>query len=1238
MGDPRKHCSIKCPRLNLDIGSPRLRGKGSRKAKILLVGEAPGQSEDIDGTPFVGSSGELLDDVLTELDINRKDIYITNAVKCATPVENKKPGKKEITACRRYLLKEIEVIKPNVIGCLGAIALEAVLKRKGITKLQNNVFQSEELQTKVVPVLHPAYILRNPGEYDNLLKGMLLIKQESRARERVVLAKTKTKWIDADTPKKIDKVLEQLENVDAFAFDVETTSLDPLIAKILLMALSWQIGLGVTIKWDRLSQEQKDRLQKIFISKKEKIGQNLKYDVQVLWVNNFRVKGPYFDTLPAIALIDENIPKKTLEVLTLRYLDLGEYWAPLDEFKAKYMKEHKIKKEDFNYGMIPYNILCTYAQGDADATYRLYVIFKKELIKQNLMDFYKKYTLPTLKILMRIERKGIKINRKKLKKIIKEYQGKVVISEKDIKTTTEVKKYQKIRFAHVSKQFKEKWEKSKTLRSRSSQIEYLKARVKKKDWKFNPKSSKQLRELLFDMLKLPVTKLTKTKQACTDASVLTILANSNQVEIAQKIITNRKLTKFLSTYLVSVYNKSKIDGRVHPSYMQHRAVTGRLSSENPNFQNIKRDAIEFKKCFLADPGMVILRADLAQAEFRCWAHYSNDQKMIHDIESGMDIHRKTASEIFGVPEDEVTKEQREAAKNCVAGDTWIPTITGFRKIATIKKGDIVLDHYNRPQKVKKTINKKDTMYVINTECGSLKCTKDHPFYILDQNANLITKTLSTLSTGDYILSCTPKNLQKKYVTWKYTGEKRTSFKPIFKKWKLNSKLGYLIGFIIAEGSISSKLGHKNVSWVQKGRFVEVIDKVSTEIFGDRVKRYTDKRTRVVTWKVSSLEFVEFLKYVGMCTDNKKGFKSFPDKMMESPPCVQKAFLQGYFLGDGTFKNHIACVGTVSKELRDGVCLLLRSFGIYPKVFIEHPKKGSDFYNIHITTQEELKILINTIKVSVPKNWTYPKQNNGRKFLHNINDLYKLRHPDADTRYNIKIRKHLTHLFLKKRCPGVNKTVDKLIDHGIYSVRINSIKKLKKDTVYDFVTTGDKTMIANGFFSLDCVFGLMFGRGTKSISEQYGISRDDADAIRDLFFKTYPMAALWLDKQVAFVQTYGFVKTWLGRVRRLPEIHSDDHMVKAEAERQTKNSPIQGLASDMNNHFMVMNLKFAKKKNIYCYPMGTIHDANYIQVRESDVDRLIEVMTKVVNSSFPGFRCKMALDFEVGKTLGTLKGV
>ena len=834
--DLRSECADKCTRKLAVIESPRLWGSGNPEAKLMLVGEAPGQDEDMEGVPFVGASGTVLREILEELHYDTDKLYITNAVKCATPGENKKPQKKEINCCRQYLIEEINEVKPNVICCIGGTALEAVLKRSGITKLKNNVFYSDEFKTKVVPVFHPAYILRNPSAYTDLYTGLSLAIKESAKKERVSKGDIKIKHLDANTPVQINKVLSALEGQKQFVFDLETDSLDPRDAKIICIALSWQLGLGVTIPWDKINKTQMKRLKDLFASKIVKAGHNLKFDIQILMANGVQVKGPIFDTLPAIALIDENLRDKGLEALTLRYTKVGEYWKPLDDFKKSYCHENKIKMEDFNYGMIPYKILRDYAQYDADVSFRLFKKFKKELKKQGLTDFYKTYTLPTLRVLMAMEFKGILLDREKLKELAKEYEQRVQDTKDAIHTNSTVVKYNKIKRKRASKTLADKWKASKTLRGRYDTADaYVEARIKPEDTTFNPRSTLQLREVLFDVLDLPIYKKTEKGAPSTDEDTLVTLANEEDVELCKQILNHRKVTKFLSTYIESTYNKSELDGRIHPNYKQHQAVTGRLSSQNPNFQNIPRDAKEFKKCFLADPGMVIVKADLAQAEFRCWAHYANDTDMINDIESGLDIHRRTASEVFGVTEEEVTKDQRTAAKSAV-------------------------------------------------------------------------------------------------------------------------------------------------------------------------------------------------------------------------------------------------------------------------------------------------------------------------------------------------------------------------------------------------------------------FGLMYGRGSKAISAQFGITVEDADKVRDIFFEKYPSAALWLDKQVHHAREFGYVKTWMGRVRRLPEIDSEENMVKAEAERQAKNSPIQGLASDMNNHFMVENMRTAKREGIKCYPMATVHDANFIQVAEDQVDQLADLMIRVVDTAFPDFRCKMELDFEIGKTLGTLDEV
>lgn len=841
--DPRDLCPDECPRKAEKLCNPCISGVGPKDAKIVLVGENPDRMEDEDGIPFVGQKGRLLNSILYSLGLERKDIYITNSVKCYVNKEDPKPSQKEIKFCRRLLEEELKEIKPVVIGVLGATALKSVLNRTGIAKLKNNVFFSEEFNCKVVPTFHPAYILRNPHEHGQLVEGIKLIAKESTYVHMDTSQQEGNKHLIATTKEQIEKILDALEKQNHFVFDLETTSLDYFKAEILCVALSWKEYFGAVIPWDKLKEfSLLDRFVAVLQSNRLKINHNIKFDVQVLKGNKICCKGPFFDTMLAHHLIDENT-KHGLDELTLRYLDLGEYWGDLEKVKTEICKEKKIAKEDFSYGMIPSDILYPYAACDADATYRLYKKFSAEMDRQGLTQFFNDHTMAFMPVLMYMEFRGIKIDREKLAGLIKESREQIVEMEKTFFENEDVKKYEASRRVVAMKKLGDKYNDSKMLKSRypNGLEEYAAKVMKEEDWRFNFHSPKQLQELFFKQMRLPVIKRTDTGLS-VDVEVLGILAKDHGVKFAEQLVAYRKLTKYCSTYLESVYEKSEHDGRIHTTYQQHLTVSGRLSSKSPNLQNISRDAKDFKSCFVSDPGYVFVKSDLGQAEFRCWAHYSGDEDMIRDIDlvdKGLlpDIHTLLASEVFNVPVSEISKKdpRRTAAKNCV-------------------------------------------------------------------------------------------------------------------------------------------------------------------------------------------------------------------------------------------------------------------------------------------------------------------------------------------------------------------------------------------------------------------FGLMYGRGTQAISIQYNITLEQAEQIKASFFARYPVAARWLKDIVEEAREKGAVKTWFGRIRRLPKIHSDNMGDRAEAERQAQNSPIQGQASDMNNAYMMRIWKEAKRRGIDCYPAATIHDDNTLQVKEDQADQLIEVMKWVVDNAFPDFKCKMVLEFKKGNNLGYMEDV
>jgi uracil-DNA glycosylase family 4 len=463
----RATCPDECPRKKERICNGNIQGVGPREARIVLVSDYPNRTDDEEGIPLLGQPGRMLNSMLAPTGVSRQDIYITNAIKCFTRKEEVKTVAKELKYCSAYLEAELKTINPVVIGTLGAHALKAVLNRTGITKLKNNVFFSEEFNCKVVPVYHPNYVLRNPHEYSVLNDGIRMIVREAESREVNTAAQENATYLTATTAEQVERIITCLEKQEAFVFDLETSSLDYFVAKILCVSVSWKERFGAVIPWELLKSIKPlfDRFVALLQSTKLKINHNIKFDIQVLKGNKVCCKGPYFDTMLAHHLIDENT-KHGLDELTLRYLDLGEYWGDLEKAKTAICKEKKIGKEEFSYDLLPTNILYPYAAKDADATFRLYKQFNKELDRQNLKTFFLEHTMAFMPVLMYMEFKGILINREELKTLIEQYQAKIEVLEKAFFENPDVQKYESWRKSGAMKKLAEKYEGSKILKSR----------------------------------------------------------------------------------------------------------------------------------------------------------------------------------------------------------------------------------------------------------------------------------------------------------------------------------------------------------------------------------------------------------------------------------------------------------------------------------------------------------------------------------------------------------------------------------------------------------------------------------------------------------------------------------------------------------------------------------------------------------------------------------------------------
>ena len=420
--------------------------------------------------------------------------------------------------------------------------------------------------------------------------------------------------IDSTISRKL--FLEQLLQQTTVCLDTETTGLDPLTAELVGIAFSWQKGKGfyIPIPEDRTAaQEVVDWLKPFFEADNiEKIGQNLKYDIKVLAKYGVQLKGKLFDTMLAHYLINPDM-RHNMDVLAETYLNYSP--VSITELIGKKGKNQLSMRE------VSLEKQTEYAVEDTDITLQLKHYFEKELEEAGTRKLFDEIEVPLLSVLGAMELEGINLDIPFLNSLSAKL-------EEDIATLT-------------------------------SEI------YEEAGQEFNIGSPKQLGEILFDKMKLvDKPKKTKTGQYSTAEDVLSYLAKDHK--IIQNVMNYRGLTKLKSTYIDALPNQVNIDNRVHTDYMQTVAATGRLSSNNPNLQNIPiRTARgrEVRKAFIPrDENHILLAADYSQIELRIIAALSKEETMINAFKEGQDIHASTAAKVFNVPINEVTREQRSNAK------------------------------------------------------------------------------------------------------------------------------------------------------------------------------------------------------------------------------------------------------------------------------------------------------------------------------------------------------------------------------------------------------------------------------------------------------------------------------------------------------------------------------------------------------------------------------------------------
>ncbi|HHO59017.1 MAG TPA: DNA polymerase I, partial [Thiotrichales bacterium] len=432
--------------------------------------------------------------------------------------------------------------------------------------------------------------------------------------------------IETDYQTVLDKAayqqwLAELRAAGRFSFDTETTSLDYMKARVVGVSFATKPGVAAYVPFahdypgapDQLDEDTVLGLLKPLLEdeKLEKLGQNLKYDAHVLKNHGIELRGIADDTMLMSYVLDST-RRRNMDDMAQRLL--GRQTIHFEDIAGKGVTQLTFNQVDLEQAG-------PYAAEDADITLQLHETLAAQLAtEEKLQSVYREIELPLLSVLLKIERTGVKVD-----------------------------------VAMLAQQ-------SAELAKRMQAVEKQAYDVAGET--FNLASPKQLSNILFEKLKIPSRKKTRTGQYSTAEDVLQELAQ--EYELPRLLLEHRSLSKLKSTYTDKLPQQvNPQTGRVHTSYNQTVAATGRLSSTDPNLQNIpirSEEGRRIRQAFIAEPGYRLLAADYSQVELRIMAHLSGDKTLLKAFAEGVDVHRATAAEVFGVPLDEVEAEQRRAAK------------------------------------------------------------------------------------------------------------------------------------------------------------------------------------------------------------------------------------------------------------------------------------------------------------------------------------------------------------------------------------------------------------------------------------------------------------------------------------------------------------------------------------------------------------------------------------------------
>lgn len=596
---------------------------------LALVGDS---SDNIPGVPSIGPKGAV--DLLKEFGTLEGVITAAKAgkikgKKCETIAAHEADA---ILSQKLATLIDIEAVKADLHGML--VPFTDGLVRPGPEALA----LLEELDLRTLRDKWSGGVQASATAVGSSTGGTVPRAMENppalAARASFTVLQATDKTFEAVlNEKQFYALLDRLAKTDEFGFDLETTSLNPREAHIVGIAIAPSIDKGYYIPVGHRGSNIEQLPEKFVMDKlkpiledprQKKVGHNLKYDFSVLAEHGIMADGIGADTMVADYVID---PEGRHNLETVAGKHLGYQTVTYEQVCGK-------GKDQVPFDLIPIDVATRYSAEDAWVSLNLWKVLKPKIQAAGLMRVFCEVDLPLVQVIGKMERSGVSIDAPWLKVVSKDFTADLAVIDAKIQKFTQ--------------------------------------------GPINLNSPKQLAELLFNELKLPTQTKTKTGFS-TDASVLEILAPMH--EVPRLIVQHREIAKLMGTYVEPLPTmRDAKTGRIHASFHQTVTATGRLSSSDPNLQNIPirtERGQKIRRAFIPSPGNVLVAADYSQIELRILAHMSGDKELVASFMRDEDVHRRTASEIYGIEPDEVTTEQRGVAKAINFGLMYGKTVFGL---------------------------------------------------------------------------------------------------------------------------------------------------------------------------------------------------------------------------------------------------------------------------------------------------------------------------------------------------------------------------------------------------------------------------------------------------------------------------------------------------------------------------------------------------------------------------------